>query len=242
MRKVVIQKSVGLDKEELERAVKKASGNNRWLKDPGTYTLVITDVISYRKTKPEKNSPDPTWDNYQIVLETTEGAKFNHFVKVPLTDKNNFRYLNPKTPDAKPTMFPFIIYVNFLKGLGIDTSDPSVIMPITDVIFGDPEEYLLNAKLKVRVGYRGLHIRYVGKNEEGQTMYQPYLNDAPYVYDGVEVEACPGYAACENLLIGLGVDKGKLKAFPEILEVFEGEPLFEIAEEDEVAVDSSIPF
>lgn len=234
MKKIFVQKSVGLDAEALKNKLKTEGKRSFWLRKPGTYTFTISEI------EDRGQAGDPNWRSFKFVLETTDGEKINHFILVPKSEKNSFEYRNVKVPDAKPTLFPFINYLDFLKGVGIDVTDLSIIMSVTDAVFSDAEAHLLNAKIKARVDYRGVNIRFIGKDEDGSNLYQAHLNTKPYEAEGEVLEPCKSIDACKNQLISLGVPEKKISGFPDIQEIFEGEPLFEITEEEET--NTAIPF
>lgn len=243
MKKIVIQKNVDLDLDKIKEGVAKASSRGFWIKNPGTYTLKIVGV------ELKGLAGDPTWTKYAVSYESTNGDKFNQLLLVPTTSKNEYVYHNKKNPGAKPTHYIFVLYLEFLNGIGVDidatTEDLRDIDSITEQLWSNPKENLIGATIKMDIGYKGLHVRYMGKNEDDETLFQAFNYDEPFAIEGQPpLGTCTSKQACINQLLAYGVEESKIKEFPEVLKTYAGPKAyeFEFGTKVQAASNDDLPF
>lgn len=204
-------------------ANKKEGSGGKFLNEPGSYDMTIKEV-TFQDTP---NSKDNAWISAAIVLESPEGKTLKHFQMVPLECRNSFLFGSEKS------VFPLETLQKFLRGLGI-VFDYDNGMAQVGAIFGNPN-VLIGKTIKVRLGYKGPHIKFLGKDKV-------VLVEADHKTLKIEGEFAnkdAAIAAAEEA----GINKQKIAGFINILEFFPAkEPLIDLEAKEDAAVDLDLPF
>ena len=143
--------------EQFDAAAEAA--RDKFISEPGTYDLLIKSAEW--KNPSEK---DPVWVTLQIELENTEGKTMRHFIMVPTECQNDFLF------GADKKAFAFEQLAKFVRGLGITLSFENAMEQVAS-IFGDLDK-LIGKSIKVSVTYEGSHLKYLGKDADGNKKYQ----------------------------------------------------------------------
>lgn len=182
-----------------EFKTKQESVGGKWIKDPGTYSLIIKGV-----TLEGASNFDNQWINFKFTLENSEGQLATHFVEVPTTAANNYMY------GAKKSLHNYTKLEKFLKGFGFDLEFTQAIHQL-EKLFTDAEKTFVGKTLSVRMGYNSIHTKYLGKDGEVSKYKLVDKDGNPIVAtDFAGFEAVDAYAKANNI---------KVQGFPKVLEV-----------------------
>ncbi len=159
---------------------------------PGTYDLKVLTAEYHQQMS------DQTWSGYKLSLGI-DTRSIRTYVSVPTSSPLYSR------PGAKPTMFLFHKFRDFLRGLGEDASVDNLNKTIQK-LFADPSK-LVGKVLKVTIGYKGPHSVYVEKG-----VYKLVDKDGKEVVPNTfpDRDSVKAFAAVNGTL---------LEDFPEILKV-----------------------
>lgn len=147
---------------------------------------------------------DNQWINFKFTMENSEGQLATHFVEVPTTAANNYMY------GTKKVLYNYNKLEKFLKGFGVDLEFTSAIYQL-EKLFSDAEKTFVGKTFSARMGYTGIHTKYIGKNGEISQLKIVDKDGKPIVdttFAGYE--AVDAYAAANNI---------KVQGFPKVLEV-----------------------
>lgn len=241
MLKIKLNSSSQMTAEQIA-AVRKPK--SRWIKDTGVQTVTIDEVTNLKKDGTPIASKDPNWATLKIVVSNTKGEKLTDLISVPLTGDHDFLY---QVPGKDPSSNAFIKLCSFLDGLGVAVSDKTSILTALDFFFGDScQENLIGSTMNVDIQYRGLNIRYVGKDAEGKPQYQLHNWDRPYQLREDSDEVAPivtSYEACLNHALSIGVEKNNISGFPSIREILPKQDKIELSSvESDSEVSEDMPF
>jgi len=217
MIKVNLDSRCTLSSDEIEKAMapKKQA---LWIKDVGVQDLTIDSATNLKKDGSEMVSVDPNWAPVVLTLSNTKGQKISHYLLTPIDGKNDYAFIRP---GKTPSRLPFSKFVNFVKSVGADIQDFRKLVGLTDHYFGScMKTNLIGKTVRANIQYQGLHIRYMGKQEDtGATQYQLFHWNNPYeIREGEVAPILTGYQACENHALGLGIEKSAIQPFPKIAE------------------------
>jgi hypothetical protein len=185
--------------EEFE--TKRQQTGGKWIKEPGTYTMVVK-AVSIK----DPNPFDTQWINVQLALENASGEEFNTFLTIPTTAEKSFLF------GSKKSLREFNDLAKFFLGLGINLDYATAIHQLSDV-FSDTAN-LIGQTITLRLGYYGKHVKYVGKvdNVSSYIIAEKDGTDATgRVFSGFD--AANAYAAEEAI---------KLQKFMKVLDVIPG--------------------
>lgn len=182
-----------------EFKTKQASTAGKWIKDPGTYSLIVKGV-----EMTGASSFDNQWINFKFTLENSDGQIATHFVEVPITAANNYMY------GVKKSLVNYAKLEKFLKGFGFELEFTQAIIQL-EKLFSDAEKVFVGKTFSARIAYTTLHSKYLGK--EGEiSQYQIVDKDGNAV---VETKFA-GYEAIDTYAKANGI---KVQGFPKIVEV-----------------------
>lgn len=182
-----------------EFKTKQASAGGKWIKDPGTYSLIIKGV-----ELTGASNFDNSWLNFKFTLENNEGQLATHFVEVPTTASNNYMY------GVKKSLLNYSKLEKFLKGFGFDLEFTQAIHQL-EKLFSDAEKVFVGKTLSVRMGYTANHTKYMGKDGEVSQYVICDKDGKPIVATTFAgYEAVDAYATANNI---------KVQGFPKVLEV-----------------------
>ena len=195
----------------------------KFLNDPGTYDLVIK-AVEFKETPSEK---DTAWLSVTLVLESPEGKTMKHFVMVPTECRNGFLF------GAQKQTFALEGLQKFFRGLGL-VFDYDNGMEQVAAIFGNPD-VLIGKTLKCAVGYKGITIKYVAKEE-----YQVVEKD----YKTLKVEGTFASAdAAKAAALDAGIKPSNISGFINVLDIFAAkEPQIFLENSSAGTVDLDLPF
>lgn len=199
MSKVTFQTAATPTLTAEEFKTKQASTAGKWIKDPGTYSLIIKGVEMTGASQ-----YDNQWINFKFTLENSDGQMATHFVEVPTTAANNYMY------GAKKSLGNYSKLEKFLKGFGVDLEFTQAIHQI-EKLFSDAEKTFVGKTFSARLAYTSIHSKFIGK--EGEiSQYQIVDKDgAPIVATKFAgFEAVDAYAKANSL---------KVQGFPKIVDV-----------------------
>jgi len=138
-----------LSEQEVDSHRKSTS---KFIDEPGTYDMLIKEVAFAAQTE----AKDSAWIQTTITLDHF-GKTLKYWLSVPVECRNGYLY-----GDSKSTL-QLDKLRGFFRGLGL-IFDFDNGMSQVGAIFGSPDK-LIGKSLKVRLGYQGPHIKYVGKDE-----------------------------------------------------------------------------
>lgn len=182
-----------------EFKTKQASTGGKWIKEPGTYSLIIKGVEIG-----DANQYDSQWVDAKFIMENEEGQLASHFVVFPTTAERSYLF------GSKKSLGEYNKLEAFLRGFGVSLDYTTAIFQI-EKLFSDPEKVFVGKTLTVRMGYTSNHTKFVGKDGEVSQYQICDKSGAPVVptlFAGFE--AADAYAKQNNM---------KLQGFPKILEV-----------------------
>jgi hypothetical protein len=214
MLNIKINSKAKLTKEELEAKSQPKKGG-QWIKDVGEFDLTIDSVTNKNKKGAFIESKDPAWATVIVTYSNSKGQKITDLLNTPIDASGSFSYNRPgKEPDFRPLQR----VCAFLEALGVQIEDHSKILGTIDHFFGaNMEANLIGKTVKANVQYKGLNVRYMGKNDEGATQYQLHNWENPYqIREGEVAPILTGYPACENHAVSLGLNKDNISPFPSI--------------------------
>ncbi len=139
-----------LSKSEYDARAAQSSGN--FLQDPGTYDLMIK-TFTFDESL---NQKDSAWIGAKAELESPEGKTMRHSLLIPVECRNSFLFQGTST-------FPLEKLQEFLRGLGVQFDYENGMDQVAQV-FGDPEQ-LIGKTIRATLGYKGPHVKYVGKDQ-----------------------------------------------------------------------------
>lgn len=199
MSKVTFQTAATPTLTPEEFKTKQESAGGKWIKDPGTYSLIIKGVEMTGASQ-----YDNQWVNFKFTMENSEGQLATHYVEVPTTAANNYMY------GVKKSLGNYSKLEKFLKGFGFDLEFTQAIHQL-EKLFSDAEKTFIGKTFSARMGYTAIHTKYLGKDGE-VSQYQIVDRDGnPIVADKFAgFEAVDAYAKANNI---------KVQGFPKILEV-----------------------
>lgn len=205
--------------QEEFNANKKDGG--KFLNEPGTYDLVIKSV-EFKATPSEK---DNAWLSTTLVLESPEGKTMKHFVMIPTECRNGYLF----GPERQT--FALEGLQKFFRGLGL-VHDFDNGMAQVAALFGD-KDTLVGKTLKCAVGYKGITIKYVSKDE-----YQVVEKD----YKTLKLEGTFSSAeAAKAAAKEAGIKESNISGFINVLDIFAAkEPQIDL--EAPVSVEADLPF
>lgn len=182
-----------------EFKTKQASGGGKWIKESGTYSLIIKGV-----ELTGASNYDSTWLNFKFTMENSEGQLASHYVEVPTTAANNYLY------GAKKSLANYNKLERFLKGFGVDLDFMTAMLTV-EKLFSDAEKVFVGKTFTARMGYKTNHSKFIGKDGD-VSQFKICDKDGNPIVDTVFAgyEAADAYAASNNL---------KLQGFPKVLEV-----------------------
>lgn len=147
---------------------------------------------------------DNQWINFKFTLENNEGQLASCFVEVPITAANNYMH------GTKKSLAEYGKLEKFLKGFGFDLEFTQAIHQV-EKLFSDAEKTFVGKTISLRLGYTGIHPKYMGKDGEVSQYKLVDKNGNPIV-DAVFAgfEAIDAYAKANNLTV---------QGFPKVLDV-----------------------
>lgn len=159
---------------------------------PGTYQVTIT------KVEYQGSASDDRWGKFLLHLEGANGKSIRSQVMVP------FRDVAFAGKNGKNTGLPFAKFKNFMLGLGIKVSVPTLEATLTEV-FTNPDKTLVGRDVSVNIGYQGNYIGYAGKDDAGIKKYNITMKDGSVLADASgKMMTWPEYgAAAEHAEINL---------------------------------------
>jgi len=192
-----------LSKEEYNAEVNKVGG--KFLQEPGTYDLTIK-AVSF-KDKP--NDKDSAWIDTTIELEGPDGQTMRHFQMIPTECRNSFLF------GEKKAVFALESLQKFFRALGLQFDYENGMEQVA-AVFGNPDS-LIGKSVKARVGYKGPHLKYLGKSEANIAQYQVVDSDHTTLkIEGVFADKDSALAAAADA----GIAKNKISGFMNVLEFF----------------------
>lgn len=198
-----------------------AKDMGKFVNEPGTYDMLIK-AVSFKDTPSEKDS---AWISAEILLETPDGKTMKHFALVPTECRNSFLF------GADKSTFALENLQNFLRGLGVAFDFENGMAQVAS-IFGNVNN-LIGKTLKVRVGYKGPTVKYLGK-EEHVVVKSDFVTPA---VDGVFKTKDAAIAAANEA----GIAKSKL-SYANVLEIFPSTTQQIVAASATTSVDLDLPF
>lgn len=136
---------------------------------PGLHEVTISEV------KDMGVSSDATWTKIGLVLNGPGEKQIRSMVLVPHND------VTFKGTSGKPTLVPFKTLKNFVDALGTELTVENV-GQVLPMLFNN-SEILVGLNLKIKVGYKGSHITYGGKDSTGTTQYNITLGNGTLMAD-----------------------------------------------------------
>lgn len=150
---------------------------------PGTYQVSIT------KVEYQGSASDDRWGKFLLHLEGANGKAIRSQVMVP------FRDVAFTSKTGKNTGLPFAKFKNFMLGLGVKVSVPTLEATLVEV-FTNPDKTLVGRDVSVNIGYQGNYIGYAGKDEAGIKKYNITMKDGSVLADASgKVITWPEYGA-----------------------------------------------
>jgi hypothetical protein len=135
---------------------------------PGLHEVTIGEV------KVMGDAKDPSWSKISLTLKGPGEKTIRDMVLVPSTDLM-FK------GDGKPTPVPFKTLKNFVDGLGTELTVENA-GGILSTLFSNVNS-LVGLNIKVKIGYKGNHISYAGKDAQGQASYNVTLSNGSLLSD-----------------------------------------------------------
>ena len=165
----------GISAEDLQ-------GSNRksYINKPGQYDLEVVD-FKLEAREMDKDHAGKQWGSANLTLkDVNSGAIMYEFVKVPL-ETAVYTAKSGKTSAGLTSRF-----CSFIESI---TGDRPSIDSLTSAIEQLPS-ILANGTFNARVGYKGDHVDYIGKNDQGNAIFTITLADGSRMLDsdGVAVE------------------------------------------------------
>ncbi len=201
-----------------EFQAKQASQGGKFIREPGTYSLIVTGVEAK-----QVNGFDNDWYDFVFSLENTDGQSMNHFLSIPTTAHKSFMF------GKKKSLSEYNKLEKFLLGFGVRLEYSTAITQIAK-LFEDAADSFVGKQITLRVGFTSNHLKYLGKDGDISKYKIVDKNDqevVPLVFKGYE--AAEQYAKENNI---------KMSGFIRVLEVIPATT----AALNLVAVDDSIPF
>jgi len=167
---------------------------------PGSYEVEVTKV-DYQGA-----ATDPNWGKFLMTLEGVGGRTINAQLIVPIKDSVYVTKAGKRTP------IMFTKFKEAMEALGL----PVTIETLQDVLtknFSNPDKTLVGRRLTIEVQYKGNHLRYEGKEANGDKRYLIALasgatvNDAdgnPLIFR--DWQSAEGYAEQNSIEIRKFVD------------------------------------
>lgn len=159
--------------EQLDAELAKSAGNSKFFQ-PGRHEVKVKSV-EFRKI----NERDPNWADLEVVLEGTGEKTIKDFISVPLKD---VKFRN----NGKESLWPFKKVKQFCEAHGVELS----ISALTDglnAVFRNPA--LVGAAVVAEIGYRKGYVKYMGKRDNGEKIYQLIDKDGNAVRSGADQPA-----------------------------------------------------
>jgi hypothetical protein len=196
-----------------DEELRKKASQTRFLTKPGEYVLTIKD-----REITKINDKDPNWFNAMVQTESADGFQFRIYPLIPKTAANNFAFKSPTMKD--PSDFAFQGIYKFLSGLGVQVEDFNDLPAICAELF-QGSDMIKEKQIRVVIGYKGIHIRYIGLDDNGDATYQAYRDEEVFSIGEDENKQVspilPDRDAVLNWLLGLNIEEKKISKFPEIL-------------------------
>ena len=196
---------------------------SKYLQEPGTYGMTIT-VVKFGNI----SQYDSAWIQADLTLADVKGRTLRMFLDVPVECRNSFLF------GEKKTTYNYENLQKFFRGLGL-VLDFDNTMNQVSALFGNPDQ-LIGKPLNVRLGYKGVHVKYIAKDE-----YSVVEKD----HETLKIEGVfANKAAAETAAVEAGV-KGitKNSGYMNVLEIFPGkEPVIDLDAPVSESVDLDLPF
>jgi hypothetical protein len=138
--------------EEFE--TKRASTGGKWIKEPGTYNLIIKKI-----DVKGPNKYDTQWVDLVVTMESAEGAEYNQYLTIPTTAEKSYLF------GSKKTLYAYNDVDKFLLGLGIKLDYNSAISQL-EALFEDMDTSFIGSTITLRLGFRGNRLKYSGKEND----------------------------------------------------------------------------
>tara|TARA_R110000868_G_scaffold375983_3_gene640691 strand:- start:724 stop:1377 length:654 start_codon:yes stop_codon:yes gene_type:complete len=137
---------------------------------PGTAQVRIASVVY------QGAAGDDSWGKFLLTLVGAGNKSITAQVLVP------FRSPLYMAKSGKNTGYPFQKFKNFMLGLGIKVSVPTLETVLTEV-FTNPDKSLVGRDMSVNIGYEGNYIGYMGKDDAGIKRYNITMKDGSVLAD-----------------------------------------------------------
>lgn len=173
----------------------KGGSTSKYIRDPGTYSLKVTAADWGQTSK-----ADSAWTSVKFSTQEPGGMEYTFFIEIPTECKNDFLYGEKLLP------YRFNDFVKFMACFGVKIQYETAMQQI-GAIFGDLEQFI-GKELRLRIGYKGNHIKYFGKTEDGKNIYKFVSKDGEEI-DGVvlnDFDACAAHAKENKIKYGRYMD------------------------------------
>lgn len=154
---------------DYEAAITPIKKDNSKVFKPGLHEVTVGNVQFMGE------GSDSTWTKVSITLKGPGEKTIRDLLMIPHKD------LMYKSPGKNPTMYPFKRLKDFILALGTEIT-PENAGTVLDLLFSKPTN-LEGLNVKAKIGYKGTHVTYSGKDANGNAAYNVTLGNGSLLAD-----------------------------------------------------------